>query len=287
MIIDEPWMGLILRGEKTWEMRRTGCQIRGRIALIRKGSGQVVGTADVLGSLPEIASAEEYGLAEDKHRIPPERQDRAFSDGWRTPWVLERALPLSQPVAYDHPSGAVIWVQLDPRVSAAVEAQVGGLDEASGLDRPLAARLPRAAADLPSRVPPNSTTSVNPPAGSPASGVPAPPSERRHETDAGMARVIRITGGNVRNHHIYLPLDFFPEDAVGGSNKADRAPRTLTISFSPGRTVTTDIDRTKRILRERSAVADFLTRAEIMEGDEVIVERVELYRYQISKAVHD
>jgi hypothetical protein len=48
LIIDEPWIGLILLGNKTWEMRKTACHHRGRIALIRKGSGRIVGTADLI-----------------------------------------------------------------------------------------------------------------------------------------------------------------------------------------------------------------------------------------------
>ena len=42
-------------------------------------------------------------------------RSEAFTDGWRTPWVLANARPLQKPVRYKHPSGAVIWVNLDPR----------------------------------------------------------------------------------------------------------------------------------------------------------------------------
>ena len=48
LVIDEPWITAILKGEKTWEMRKRNCKIRGEIALIRKGSGLVVGTAHVV-----------------------------------------------------------------------------------------------------------------------------------------------------------------------------------------------------------------------------------------------
>jgi hypothetical protein len=51
LIIDQPWIGKILRGEKTWEMRSTRTSIRGPIALIEKGSGTVVGVASILSSL--------------------------------------------------------------------------------------------------------------------------------------------------------------------------------------------------------------------------------------------
>src|SRR5438552_2077465 len=112
LIINEPWIGLILRGEKTREMRKTACYHRGRIALIRNGSGRIVGTADVVDSLQSLDTAEAYVRAEPQHRIPPSRQELPFTDGWRTPWVQADARALRSPVSYKHPSGAVIWVNL-------------------------------------------------------------------------------------------------------------------------------------------------------------------------------
>jgi ASCH domain len=42
LIIDEPWISLIVSGEKTWEMRSRNTNVRGRIGLIRKGSKTVI-----------------------------------------------------------------------------------------------------------------------------------------------------------------------------------------------------------------------------------------------------
>ena len=114
LIIDEPWISLILQGKKTWEMRKTACHQRGPVALIRKGSGQIVGTADIVDSLPAVETPAAYAEAEAFHAIPPASQSRALADGWRTPWVLRHARPLAAPVPYRHPNGAVIWVNLDP-----------------------------------------------------------------------------------------------------------------------------------------------------------------------------
>ncbi len=47
LIIDSPHIERILSGAKTWEMRSSKTAQRGRIALIRKGSGLVVGTVEV------------------------------------------------------------------------------------------------------------------------------------------------------------------------------------------------------------------------------------------------
>jgi hypothetical protein len=124
LVIDEPWISAILKGEKTWEMRKTACRQHGRIALIRKGSGLVVGIAMVSGSGPALETPEAYAAAEPFHRIPPARQERAFADGWRKPWLLSEARPLPRPVRYRHPSGAVIWVNLSPDEATQVQGQV-------------------------------------------------------------------------------------------------------------------------------------------------------------------
>jgi hypothetical protein len=123
LIIDEPWISEILDGRKTWEMRKSGTKLRGPIALIKKGTGHVVGVARLVDSLPALNAAS-YPAHENKHRIPSARQAKALSDGWSTPWVIEEAIRLARPVPYAHPSGAVIWVNLAPDVTAAVARQL-------------------------------------------------------------------------------------------------------------------------------------------------------------------
>jgi hypothetical protein len=258
LIIDEPWIRLILSGKKTWEMRKTACHHRGRIALIRKGSGLVVGTAKVVNSLPPLDSASDYAMAEPRHCIPPERQAQAFADGWRTPWVLESVRQLPKPVSYKHPYGAVIWVNLEDDVTAAVAEQDGQSHDKSAIERQ-ADHPHLSSVAIPNVLPTRSQ---------------APP---------GTVRTVTVTGGNIRNSHLYLPLDFFPQDAVGGSNKSESAARTISVTFTPGTTVETDIDRTKRILRARSAVADFFERACVREGDTVAIVSTGPYRYEITK----
>src|SRR5688500_3409173 len=97
LIVREPWLSLVLRGEKTWEMRSTELRYRGPIGLIRQGTGQVVGAASVAGCLPPLSLGELAGTFE-KHRIPPGEQAAAFERGWRVPWVLEKAQALARPV---------------------------------------------------------------------------------------------------------------------------------------------------------------------------------------------
>ena len=124
LIIDEPGIGAILSGKKTWEMRKRNCNVHGTIGLIREGSGQVVGVAEIDGSGPPIMTIAGYAKTAKRHRTPPEHQKGAFTGGWRIPWLLQNAKRLKKPVPYKHPSGAVIWVNLAPSVSRAVEAQL-------------------------------------------------------------------------------------------------------------------------------------------------------------------
>lgn len=123
LVVDEPWISKILAGTKTWEMRSKPTRIRGRIGLIRKGSGQVVGVASIIGNGPEL-SASNFAAHLDKHGIGPDRQSGALAGGWVHPWVLNDVRTLSQPVRYMHKPGAVIFLKLDTAVSDAIEAQI-------------------------------------------------------------------------------------------------------------------------------------------------------------------
>src|SRR5262245_36582037 len=105
-------------------MRKTACHIRGKIGLIKKGSGQVVGVADLVDSRAPLASRKEYAATRRRHGIPSAHQAAAFVGGWRTPWVLANARRLTCPVSYVHPSGAVIWVNLSPAVVSKICAQI-------------------------------------------------------------------------------------------------------------------------------------------------------------------
>ena len=48
LVIRSPWIDHILAGKKTWEMRTRATSIRGRIALIKAGSGLIYGTAELV-----------------------------------------------------------------------------------------------------------------------------------------------------------------------------------------------------------------------------------------------
>jgi hypothetical protein len=54
LVIREPWIDMILDGAKTWELRTQRTTVRGEIALIRKGTGQIEGVAHLVDSLPQL-----------------------------------------------------------------------------------------------------------------------------------------------------------------------------------------------------------------------------------------
>jgi len=120
LIIDEPWIGHIMAGRKTWEMRSRRTTKRGRVALVRKSSGKIVAIATVVDCLPPL-SPTQMAASFDKHRVP-QAMIQTASYKWFTPWVLSNVRVLEQPVSYRHPSGAVTCVDLASDVQAALAA---------------------------------------------------------------------------------------------------------------------------------------------------------------------
>lgn len=115
LIIASPYIERILSGAKTWEMRSTATKLRGRIGLVRKGSGLVVATANLVDSIGPL-SQDQMLTQTDRHRIESERILSGAVDKWKFAWVLNGVQVLHKPVPYAHPAGAVIWVALDEGV---------------------------------------------------------------------------------------------------------------------------------------------------------------------------
>jgi hypothetical protein len=110
LIIDKPWIDLILSGQKTWEMRATKFKKSGYISLIAKGSKTVVGIAKIQGFEGPL-SIEQLQNTIDKHHVPKE-QFMAPKYTWFVAMKLTNIYHLSKPISYQHKSGSVIWVKL-------------------------------------------------------------------------------------------------------------------------------------------------------------------------------
>ena len=108
LIIKEPWISMILAGEKTMEMRKTRVHIRGRIALLNKGFIRGFAT---LYRCDGPLSYQELISRGNEHRIPDEKIG-TIDYPYKYGWMLTDEENLLSPIKYDHPHGAQIWVNL-------------------------------------------------------------------------------------------------------------------------------------------------------------------------------
>jgi hypothetical protein len=110
LIIRSPFIDWILAGKKTWEIRGRRTHVRGKIALIRGGSGLIVGTCELVNVVGPLTLQElrknNRKLAEPKSEITSLPYETTYA------WVLKNARKLRRPRRYKHPSGAIIWVKL-------------------------------------------------------------------------------------------------------------------------------------------------------------------------------
>jgi hypothetical protein len=264
LIIADPWIGYILEGRKTWEMRSQATAFRGWFGLIRKGTGAVWGVARLVGCGNPL-SPEAMIANHDRHRIPDTMIRSGEVAKWNTPWVLADVRRLPEPVPYRHRNGAVTWVEFDAEVSAAIE-RVASLPEA----------LPSGVAPLPEREKaPVASTRVTSPAAAPAVPV---------STSGTLVGQTVLTEGNLRNSHIYLRGFFarFPSDAIGGSNRGEAAPRTISVDWDRASPVETDLDGEKMFFRSRSIAKRFFADTGAEPGDRVVVTETAPYCYSLA-----
>ena len=115
LLVKSPWIEMILERRKTWEIRGSRTSRRGQIALIKAGSGLVVGYCN-LNNVVGPLSNEDMRRTAGEHRIPLS----SLSNGTPYPktyaWELSDAYPLINPIQYQHPFGAVIWVNLGDNI---------------------------------------------------------------------------------------------------------------------------------------------------------------------------
>lgn len=282
LIIAEPWIGHILSGEKTWEMRSQGTSYRGWFGLIAKGSGAVQGIARLV-DVGEALTHHEMLETEALHRISGAMIRSGEAAKWTVPWKLADVFRLPEPVPYRHNPGAVIWVELDREAQEALA------------DAMLAMNLPALLeeATTPRSAPAREMTRSRPPRLAQRTGVSfldrAAVSEEQAGAGAQISGVERVIGrtvlsdGNLRNAHFYLRdlVAAFPADAIGGPNSASGASGTVTIDWGGALPAVTDIDGTKRIFRSRGWIRTFFERTGARAGDTVVIEQTGARSYRV------
>jgi hypothetical protein len=120
LLIHKCWLDLILSGKKTWEIRGKATATHGPIALIQSKSGMIYGVCE-LASVRGPVSIEDLQSNCHLHCIP--RGDIPHVVHYERPyaWILKNARRLKVPVRYEHPSGAVVWVNLSEQVARRVK----------------------------------------------------------------------------------------------------------------------------------------------------------------------
>lgn len=109
LVIKDPWISYILDGRKKWEIRSSKSNIRGEIGLIRSGSGLIVGSAALIDCIGPL-SDEEFLANKSKHMVNSLSQVGNYKSVYA--WVLSNVKKFDNPIPYNHPQGAIIWVKI-------------------------------------------------------------------------------------------------------------------------------------------------------------------------------
>lgn len=108
LIVKQPWIDYLLNGEKVWEIRSSNSNIRGTVGLIQSGTGKIFGTIELVDSI--LLDEQTYFSSKDKHCIPTDGKTMPYKKTHA--WVMKNPKRFETPIPYNHPLGAVIWVNV-------------------------------------------------------------------------------------------------------------------------------------------------------------------------------
>ena len=109
LIIKKHWLNKILLNEKSWEIRGTNNSIRCKIYLIQSGTKHIYGECELIES--KNLTLKDYQNGIDKHCISTGLENLPYKNTYA--WVLANAKRYEKPIPYNHPMGAVIWVNIN------------------------------------------------------------------------------------------------------------------------------------------------------------------------------
>ena len=112
LIIQRPWIDLILDGHKTLEIRGKHCTKRNeRIYLaLSGGGGVVIGSATFVTCHGPLSRAE-WAARGEQHRVAGD--DVLPYGGSTYAWELAKPQRFKQPVPYHHKPGVVVWAKME------------------------------------------------------------------------------------------------------------------------------------------------------------------------------
>lgn len=102
----------ILSGARTWELRGVPTRIRGRVALIKSGSGKILGTCNIVDCIGPL-TPEQLQANADKHQIPQESLTQ-LPVPKPYAWVLADVKSFAEPIPVINSRGGT-WVTLTPQ----------------------------------------------------------------------------------------------------------------------------------------------------------------------------
>lgn len=108
LIIRKEYLDLFFYSGKIWELRTTKTKIKGIVGFIESGSGLIVGCGNLITShclsTPTLVQFSQY------HQV----KNIELLKRWNCPWVFNDIKKFDVAIPYDHPQGAVIWVNHPP-----------------------------------------------------------------------------------------------------------------------------------------------------------------------------
>ena len=107
LILAQPWAGLVVKGEKRWELRSRRTLKRERIGIIAKRTGTIIGTVVIEGCTGPLSETE---LEASGHLHLVSSELRRANPRWRFAWHLTEPQQFPNALPYRHPTGAQSWV---------------------------------------------------------------------------------------------------------------------------------------------------------------------------------
>ena len=121
LIIRSPHIERILREGKTWEVRGTRTRKRGTIALVEAGARRIVGACKVIGVRGPLG-LEEMRDNLNLHQSPDDLEALPYKKTYA--WILADAVEFIEPIPFENPPGAVVWVKLPRDIAKLVRSRI-------------------------------------------------------------------------------------------------------------------------------------------------------------------
>ena len=119
LLVKAPYAQEIVKGSKVWELRSTNSHYRERIGIALAHTQTVIGEVNLIDVIQLDADSVKANFS--KHRVPAEVLKDFVPSGRRVfAWVMANASEYAVAKPYQHPLGAIGWVDVGPETLATV-----------------------------------------------------------------------------------------------------------------------------------------------------------------------